>query len=102
HRGADSVKDERLHFGKRAFDEGAGCGFVPAAAPNFGDLAAIDAGATAEADFEAAALLLDENHGDLCPTDRQSQIDRVLGIAGQSIDECEVLFENMGVGEVAI
>src|SRR5262245_66299505 len=74
HRHPNGVEDFRLGFREWAFDEGAGGRFVTATAKLFGQLAAINVQAAAEADFEIAARLFNHDHGHLRPADVESHV----------------------------
>ena len=63
---------------------------------------AVDLGrATAEADFESAAGLLDKDHRHFDPDDGQRQIHDVFGVGGQGAGGVEILAQRRGEGQPA-
>ena len=83
-------------------DEGAGGFLVSPAVEVAGDLAAVEVAAAAEAEFESARLLLDEDDGELGTVDGEGHIDEVFAIAGEGAAGFEVVEADPGMDELAV
>ncbi len=100
HGRAHSVKHLGLHRLEVAALEGAGRGFVSAAAKQPGQFIAVHFGrTTAEAELESSGGLLHQNHGHLGAGNSQRQVNHVFGVRRQRPGLFEILAQGGGVRE---
>ena len=101
HRTADDVEYLGAGLVEGGLDEGSGCALVPAATELAGNPAAIQVAAAAEAEFDPAGALFDEDHRELGSVDGEGHVDEVLAVAGQRSAGVEIFEGDPGVDQPA-
>jgi hypothetical protein len=100
--GDEGLEGEVVGLFEGAGEDGSGGLFVSATLELFGDGGDIDAGATAEADFDLTVGLLDGDEGAGGSLDSQAFVDEVFGVGGFGTCFGVVLELDVGVAEEAV